>query len=113
MGNSGKRFLALLLALVCVVGLLPTGPVWAAEQETQVLTQADYAEVDAIFDLIDADEAAPAKKNATQEEKTQAAINRVMASDSYVEDSLVQSGSSFTWWTDSGIRCIYSPRMRK
>ncbi len=113
MGMNGKRILALLMTLVCVFGLLPVGSVWAAEQEASVLTQADYAEVDAVFDLINAEEAAPAKKNTTQEEKTQAAIKLVESSDSYVEDSLVQTGNSFTWWTDSGIRCIYSPRMRK
>lgn len=112
-----KRLFALLLALALIGSLLPVGSVRAAEApetpEARVLTEAEYAEVDAIFAEIDAAEAAPAKKNATQAEKTEAAKSVVMASESYVEGSLEQSGNVFTWWTSSGIRCVYNPRMRE
>ena len=111
---SKKRVLALVLALAVLCSLLPAGTVWAAEETAgQVLTQADYAEADLVFDLIEAAESAPATKDATQAQKTKAAMDVVKASDSYVEGSLEQSGNSFTWQTDSGIRCIYSPRMNK
>ena len=103
---NGKRIWALVLSLAILCTLLPAGTVLAAEE-------LDYAAVDAVFELIDQVEAGPEKRNTTQEEKTEAAMQIVLASDSYVEDSLERSGNSFTWWTDSGIRCIYSPRMRK
>ena len=109
-----KRIFALLLAVVLVCALLPAGAVQAVEQELpKELTQADYAQADLVFDRIDAMESAPAKKNASQQELTQAAMEIVMASDSYLEGSLELNGESFTWWTDNGVRCIYSPRMQK
>lgn len=109
-----KRIFAAMLAIVLVCALLPAGAVRAAEQETpKELTQADYAKAELVFDRIDAMESAPAKRNATQQEKTQAAMDIVLASDSYVEGSLTVNGATFTWETDSGIRCIYSPRMQK
>ena len=45
--------------------------------------------------------------------KVDEAIAIVMASDSYVEGSLERNGNFFTWETDDGIRCAYSPRMRQ
>ena len=97
-----KRICALLLALALLCSMFPVGTVLAAE-ETE-LTAADYAEADLVFDLIDKAESAPATRSVTQEQKTQAAMEVVMASDSYVEGSLEQSGNSFTWWTENGIR---------
>ncbi len=110
----GKRLLALVLALVMVCGLVPAGSVQAAQNEAgRELSQEDYAAADLVFDRIEAMESAPAKKNATQDEKTQAAMEIVLTSDSYEEGSLDVNGASFTWSTDSGIRCVYSPRMQK
>ena len=51
-----KRFFALLLTLVLVFSLLPVFPAQATEQPTAIPTEAAYAEVDAIFDRIDAAE---------------------------------------------------------
>ena len=113
MWKHGKRLFSLLLALAMLYSLLPMTPAQATAQPTATPTEAAYAEVDAIFDLIDAAEAAPAKKDAPQDEKTEAAIQLVMASDSYVDGSLERSGAVFTWWTDGGIRCVYNPRMRE
>lgn len=110
MDHFGKRLFALLLALAVCGSLLPVS---AAQQDPRVLTQADYRAADALFTAIDAAEAAPAKRAASQSSKTEAAVALVLASDSYVEGSLVRSGNAFTWWTDSGIRCIYNPRMRQ
>ena len=113
MFTNMKRFGAVLMALVMVFSLLPTGVVLAEEVQPQEMSQAAYAEADLIFDQIDKSESAPAKKNATLDEKIADAMAIVMASSSYVEGSLVQNGDSFTWWTDDGIRCVYSPRMRE
>ena len=110
-----KRFTAFMLALVMVFALLPTGMIHAHEtaEEPREISQEAYAEADAVFDLIDASESGPAKKNATQEEKTEDAIAIVMASDSYVEGSLERNGDAFSWFTDDGIRCMYNPRMQE
>ena len=109
-----KRLLAFALAMILVCCLLPAGSVRAEQIETaREMTRADYIGADLVFDRIEAMESAPAKKNATQEEKTQAAVEIVLTSDSYVEGSLDVNGASFTWSTDSGVRCVYSPRMQK
>lgn len=109
-----KRWLAFALALVLLCGWLPTGSVRAVELDAaRELTQADYVGADLVFAQIEEMESAPAKRNATQAEKTQAAMALVQASDSFVEGSLEQNGATFTWETDSGVRCIYSPRMQK
>ena len=109
-----KRFAALLLALVMIFGSLPAGILQVdAVDDSQEVSAESYVEVDAVFDLIDASESGPAKKNAKQEEKTADAMAIVMESESYVEGSLEQNGDAFTWWTDDGVRCVYSPRMRE
>ena len=115
MSMNFKRIGAFLVALAIFCTLLPGGifprAAAAAVEETQELTAEDYAQADAVFDQIDAAASAPALKNATQTKKTEVAMQIVMASDSYVDGSLEQSGNCFTWWTESGIRCMYNPRM--
>ena len=115
MNSNMKRFASLMLVLVMVFSLLPTNlQVFAADEpQPQEIGQDAYAEVDTVFDLIDKAESAPAKKNATDAQKVEDAIAIVLASDSYVEGSLEQNGNFFTWETDDGIRCAYSPRMRE
>jgi len=103
-----QRVFAWLLLLAMTVSLVPV----AQQASATELTQGAYADADDVFAQIDAMEAQPAKKNATQTQKTDAAAAVVMASDSYVEGSLERKGDSFTWWTDDGIRCVYSPKMR-
>ncbi len=111
MKNPIKRILSMLLVLAMVVSMVPA--VFAQEQELQEPTEAGYASADAVFDQIDAMEAAPAKKDADQTTLTDAAIELVVASEGYVAGSLERSGDSFTWWTEDGIHCIYSPSMRQ
>ena len=72
-----------------------------------------YAEADQIFATINDLESNPAKRNASQSQLAEAAIEVVTASDSYAEGSLVRNGNTFTWWTNGGIRCIYSPRIQE
>ena len=106
-----KRLFALVLVLTLVMGLLPAGNVRA--EEAQVISDAAYADADLVLDGIDEVLSAPAKKDGSTLQKVWSALQVVASSDSYVEGSLELSGASFTWMTDSGIRCIYSPRMRK
>ena len=107
-----KRLFSLFLALILVLGVVPV----TRAQETAKpieLTDEDYTIVNEVFAKIDAMEDAPQKKNASQTQKTDAAVQIVMASENYVEGSLERNGNSFTWWTDEGIRCIYNPYMRE
>ncbi len=109
-----KRLFSFVLVLALIGSMLPAA--FAQEEkaaEPTVFTEEDYAPIDAIFDQIDAMEDAPARKNATEAQLSQAAEAIVVASDGYVEGSLERNGNSFTWWTDSGVRCVYSPRMRE
>ena len=112
MWRNKKRVFALLLALALLAGFLPAQQI-QAKAATQELTEAAYASADLVFEKIDAMEAAPAKKNATQDAKTEAAIQIVTASEGYVEGSLERNGNAFSWWTEDGIRCMYNPRMQK
>ena len=109
-----KRSLALLLVAALLLGMLP---MVAAAEETetapQVISEDAYQPVDALFAAIDSMEDAHATRNASQSQITDAAQELVMASEEYVEGSLDRNGDAFTWWTDSGIRCAYSPRMRQ
>ena len=107
-----KRLFSLFLAFALVFGIVPVSHAQETAEPIE-LTDADYAIVNEVFAQIDAMEDAPAKKNTTQTQKTDAAIQIVMASENYVEGSLERNGNSFTWWTDEGIRCIYNPYMRE
>ena len=111
MGFRWKQICAWILALALALSLLPGG--FPVAQAAQTLTDDDYARADRVFEAIADMEAAPAKRNATQTQKTNAAIKIVEASDSYAEGSLERNGDVFTWWTEDGIRCMYNPRMQK
>ena len=105
-----KRFLAIFLTVALVLGCFP---VMATAEEEKVMTEADYAGADALFEAFDKLEATHATRNTAQSQITDAAEALVEASESYVEDSLVRKGDAFTWETTNGIRCVYSPRMRQ
>ncbi len=117
MKTALKKIFSLFMVLALIGSMLPVSfgdnHAAAAENDVTVFTDEDYAVVDDVFAQIDAMEDAPAKKNATQTQLTDEAIKLVMASSNYVEGSLERNGDAFTWWTDEGIRCAYSPRMRK
>ena len=114
MKNAFKRLLSLVMVLILLGSMLPVLHNHAEAAEVpEVLTDEDYVIVDDVFAQIDAMEDAPAKKGATQKELADAAVQIVMASENYVEGSLVRNGDFFSWWTDEGIRCAYSPRVRK
>ena len=117
MKNLFKRTLSLLLVLVMTASMLPVA--FAQEQpvksiqDSEVLTDEDYASADAVFAQISKMEDAPATKNASETELADQAAAIVMASESYVEGSLERNGNSFTWFTQEGVRCIYNPYMRE
>ena len=69
MNFSGKRFLAFLLAMVLVLGLIPVGAQPVEAVEPDMPSKADYANVDAVFAAINNNENQPAKKNATRQQK--------------------------------------------
>ena len=72
MKRTIKRVLSTLLILAMLAAFLPAGLATAMEDsaEAAVLTQADYAEADGLFEQISAMENGPAKKNSTQTELT-------------------------------------------
>ncbi len=112
-----KRIFSFLIVLTLLGSMIPAvaqqNCVAAAENDIVVFTDEDYAIIDDVFAQIDAMEDAPAKKGAAQSELTDEAIKLVEASSNYVEGSIERNGDAFTWWTDEGIRCAYSPRMQK
>ncbi|MBQ1210766.1 MAG: hypothetical protein IIX68_03050, partial [Clostridia bacterium] len=119
MKTNFRRIFSLILALAMAISLLPAGLIGASAENGReanvptVFTAEDYAIIDALFEKIEAMENAPAKKNSTQTQLTDAAEAIVLASDNYLEGSLDRNGDFFSWMTDEGIRCCYNPRMRK
>ncbi len=113
MKNTIKRLLSLFLVLALMVPVVPATTAAGHPENVNELTAEDYASADAVFAQIQAMEEAPAKKNASQAEKVNAAAALVKSSDSYVAGSLERNGDSFTWWTEDGVRCIYSPYMNQ
>ena len=116
MKKSWIRLLSLLLVITLLSSAFPVNAVQGAAisaEDPQLLTQQDYQSADDIFRQIDAMEDAPTRRNSTEKQLADEAQALVLASGSYVEDSLERNGNFFTWWTEDGVRCVYSPRMRQ
>ncbi len=120
MKTMTTRLLALLLAIATVISLMPATfaakaeePVLQLASTSKVLTEDDYADIDALFDELDDMESRPATKGTTQTDKADAAYDMILASDNYVEGSIERNGNTITWFTTEGIRCIYDPYMRE
>ncbi len=120
MKTTTTRLLALLLAVVMVISMVPATFAAKAEEPTlqlastqEVLTQDDYADIDALFAELDAMEDRPATKGVTQTSQADAAYDMILASENYVEGSINRNGNTITWSTTEGIRCIYDPYMRE
>ncbi|MGM9650697.1 MAG: hypothetical protein ACI3VX_02020, partial [Faecousia sp.] len=116
MKHTLKRLLALVLTLAMVCGLLPTiafAEEPAAEASAEVITAEDDALVQSdILDGIDSYFSASAKRSeqltlADYVAATDDIKAMVMASDTYVEGSIVDRGDGFFWQTDTGITCGY------
>lgn len=117
MKATRKRIISLLLIAAMVLCLFPITPVQAtliqSQPQVQVFTPNDYAVVDTLFDEISALEDALAKKNSTQTQLSDTVQALVLSSENYEEGSLSRNGDFFSWMTTEGIRCCYSPRMRR
>ena len=120
MKNTLKRLLALVLTIAMVCGILPAMAFAADAEEVsaEFITAADDALVQAdILDDIDAYFDASDKRGSerTLADYVAAADDvkeLVMASDTYVEGSIVERGDGFFWQTDTGITCGYFPKDR-
>ena len=127
MKNYIRRLLALLIALVMVLGLLPT----AAFAETpsgsnspdnlRIFTEDDKAILDEdVFAGIESVKSRAAQKNGVSigmmTEADYAAlvpqvIEAIESSETYVPGTLQQNGSFLVWETTVGLPCCYSPHM--
>ncbi|MBO4420021.1 MAG: InlB B-repeat-containing protein, partial [Oscillospiraceae bacterium] len=126
MKNYSRRFLALLIALVMVVGLFPAAafaatPAGAEPSDAvRVFTAEDEAILkDDVFARIDEVKTTAAKTRGGIGALTEAdyaalvpqVVKAVEASETYVPGTLHQNGSFLSWETTVGLPCCYSPRM--
>ena len=116
MKNTLKRLLAFVLMIVMVFTMLPSAFAARGNKTERTIREpsaADYAAVDAVWTDITAKEDQLLAKRATRTQTVDSVIATVKASSNYVEGSLKRNGDSFTWMTDEGIACHYSPRIRE
>ncbi|MGM9553669.1 MAG: hypothetical protein ACI3V2_05140 [Faecousia sp.] len=116
MKKTWKRLFAFVLMIAMVFTMLPNA--FAAHgnkpgRTAKEPSAADYAAVDEVWAEITAKENRLTAKRASAKQTTDAVIATVKASDNYVEGSLARNGDSFTWMTEQGIACHYSPRIRE
>ena len=115
-----KRILAILLTIAMVCGVLPTLAFAEepAEASAEFITAEDDALVQSdILDDINAYFDASAKRSSERTLADYVAATDdvkalVMASDTYVDGSIVERGDGFFWQTDTGITCGYFPKDR-
>lgn len=112
MKKHATRVLAALLSAVLVLMMFPMAFAARPKKAAAVPTAADYAAVDAVWQRITAKEDALYAKKATSAQVTESLIAEVEASATYVSGSLRRNGDSFTWMTEQGIACHYSPYLR-
>ena len=106
-----RKFLALLLTVAMVLGLVPSVFATPAEAEAKVLTQEDYYTADLMWEAVNAKKAEMKERKATPRQTTEALIQQVTTSPYYEEDSLIRNGDHFFWKTVDGVPCGYSPRL--
>ena len=118
MSKHLKRLLSLLLALVMIVGLLPTVSFAAASKSDggKSKEKKNSDEIWATINRIE-DEKIVAKRGKSATADDYAAIvddviAAVEASDSYVEGTIERHGDFFFWETEDGEPQGYSPRLR-
>lgn len=121
MKNTVKKLIALLLT-VALLGSITAGAFFAAPEGSKAqtdaspITQAQYAQVDALFLQITAlEDRELAKRSAVSEttQDVQKVAALVTASDLYVSDSITWNGDDcFTFMTTTGVACKYSAYLR-
>lgn len=105
-----KRFLAFLL----VLSLLPVPASFAREESPRLITDADYAAVEALWDEVEAvEEAAWRSTRAKTSGETAAAIAKTVEEHPlYIDGTLNWNGTEqFTFETTVGVTCGYSARL--
>ncbi|MDD6643164.1 MAG: S-layer homology domain-containing protein [Firmicutes bacterium] len=105
-----KRFLALLLILC----LLPVPMSFAQEESPRLITDVDYAAVEALWDEVEAlEEAAQRSTRAKTDGETAVAIaQKVEEHPLYIDGTLRWNGTEqFTFETTVGVTCGYSARL--
>lgn len=107
-----KRMLSVLLAVAVLLSLTVTAFAADGDADT-VLTAADYAVADALFDALDGVEQTAAQRDASTGGRTQAICDYLNAQDEVVSGSVETSGDQITWLTEQGIACAYSPRLEQ
>lgn len=107
-----KRMLSVLLAVAVLLSLTVTAFAADGDADT-VLTAADYAAADALFDALDGVEQTAAQRDASTGGRTQAICDYLNAQDEVVSGSVETSGDQVTWLTEQGIACAYSPRLEQ
>ena len=107
-----KRMLSVLLAVAVLLSLTVTAFAADGDADT-VLTAADYAAADALFDALDGVEQTAAQRDASTGGRTQAICDYLNAQDEVVSGSVETSGDQITWLTEQGIACAYSPRLEQ
>ena len=126
MNKSFRRLLALLIAVVMVVGLLPAAVFAETPKETdaaqpiRVFTEADNAILDNdVFAKINTVKAEAAAACGGVGHMTEAdyiaavpqVIEAIKSSETYVPGTLLQNGNFLVWETTVGMPCCYDPRM--
>ena len=126
MNKSFRRLLALLIAVVMVVGLLPAAVFAETPKETDaakpihVFTEADNAILDndvfARIDTVKTEAAAACGGIGHMTEADYVAavpqvIEAIESSETYVPGTLLQNGNFLVWETTVGMPCCYDPRM--
>ncbi len=107
-----KRFLALLLALTMITGLMPT--VFATgDEDVIVYTEEDYVTADLLWEKVNAKEDEMKNKKATVKQTTEAIVAEITSSPYYAENTLIRNGEYIFWETVDGIPCGYSPRLSR
>ncbi len=110
-----KRWIALLLALVLSLSLLPVA---GAQEPEREISEADYAQVDAMWEDLEQAElrANPAQRNKTEpvEESTAAAVAQAAQEHPLYKDGTLRwnGDGQFTFETTVGVTCGYSVRLR-
>ena len=137
MSKHLKRLLALLLAVVMIVGMFPTVVFAAdeAEPETRDLPEEATSEADDAVEVVTPEHEAELQADVLgdinsyfnrQHKRSVSSSDAielkdfydaaedikqiVLSSDTYVEDSLLENGDGFFWQTTTGITCGYFPQ---
>lgn len=102
-----RRWIALLL----VFALLPIGGISAAEEAPRLITEADYAAVDTLWETLEKVEERAVRARLSRSE---AVASAVQESGLYREDTLRWQGEDhFTFETTVGVTCAWSARIEE